>query len=289
MGSAASTLKSSVDVPVQRDPALCTHRYLQVMEGKLFCSDCRLELVKDGGKYDDLIAREIEAQTQTPVDILPPNISAGLISAHRGVKIGFLVAFTKFYDCAEWTGRDVIRRIIRPATAKTRCRACELPHMAPYVGRAQTFISYAQAGKWGDLVAAVTDGGANYERYVWLDAFAVRQWPSQCPDLDFASTIQHCTSFIAVCSSLEQVRQLEWQHYYHGKSEILDKDVSKQIYFLRVWCLAEMLQCHKMNIPYILKGGSHTVNDLGEFQFVSDSEMLKKLQYMVCTLTHYHK
>lgn len=37
----------------------------------------------------------------------------------------------------------------------------ELSEMAPHVGAASTFISYAQAGKWGDL----------------------RQWPSVQPDL----------------------------------------------------------------------------------------------------------
>ena len=61
--------------------------------------------------------------------------------------------------------------------------------MTDHIGPAKTFISYAQAGKWGDLIAAIMDGGADLERPVWLDVFGVRQWPSDSPDLDFASTI----------------------------------------------------------------------------------------------------
>jgi hypothetical protein len=66
--------------------------------------------------------------------------------------------------------------IIKPATEDTRCRAVELPEMESYVGPASTFISYAQAGRWGDLVAAIADGNADLERFVWIDIFAVRQW-----------------------------------------------------------------------------------------------------------------
>ena len=81
--------------------------------------------------------------------------------------------------------------------------------MAEHVGPAKTFISYAQQGSWGDLVAAILDGGADLNRKVWLDIFAVRQWPSDTPDLDFASTIEHCDSFLCVCSYVESVDKME--------------------------------------------------------------------------------
>ena len=57
-----------------------------------------------------------------------------------------------------------------------------------------TFLSYAQAGKWGDSIAAIADGGANRSRYVWIDVFAVRQWTCAIPEMDFGSIISNCTS-----------------------------------------------------------------------------------------------
>ena len=45
--------------------------------------------------------------------------------------------------------------------------------MTEHVGPAKTFISYAQQGSWGDLVAAILDGGADFNRKVWLDIFAL--------------------------------------------------------------------------------------------------------------------
>ena len=86
--------------------------------------------------------------------------------------------------------------------------------MKDHIGQASTFISYAQAGAWGDLVAALLDGGADLERCVWLDVFAIRQWPSNSPDLDFASTIAHCKSFMVVCSSLKEVEEMDYGDMY---------------------------------------------------------------------------
>ena len=37
----------------------------------------------------------------------------------------------------------------------------DLEEMKDHIGQASTFISYAQAGAWGDLVAALLDGGAD--------------------------------------------------------------------------------------------------------------------------------
>ena len=64
-----------------------------------------------------------------------------------------------------------------------------------YVGQANTFLSYAQAGKWGDSIAAIADGGASRSCYTWIDVFDVRQWTCAIPEMDFGFTISNCTSF----------------------------------------------------------------------------------------------
>ena len=64
-----------------------------------------------------------------------------------------------------------------------------------YVGQANNSLSYAQAGKWGDSIAAIADGGASRSCYTWIDVFDVRQWTCAIPEMDFGSTISNCTSF----------------------------------------------------------------------------------------------
>ena len=48
--------------------------------------------------------------------------------------------------------------------------------------------------------------GADPERRVWVDVFAVRQWPGNAADLCFDLVVQQCTSFVIVCGMLETFR-----------------------------------------------------------------------------------
>ena len=152
------------------------------------CTECGENLNPSGVTKDEYVARvarEEELERNTPVDDIPDGMSEketqdyiGKCSQERVVKLGFLLTFTVMFECWEWTAADVILKIIKPLTKNTRCRFVELPCMKGRTGEAKTFISYAQAGAWGDLVAALLDGGADRERCVWLDVFAIRQWPS---------------------------------------------------------------------------------------------------------------
>jgi hypothetical protein len=167
----------------------CTHPYLNKWDGIYVCMDCnyRLEAQKD----KDRINNEETMEKNTPYDVIPEGMSVGKLSQMRGVSIKFLLQFTQKHDCWSWNSWNVIRKIIKPETESKRCRYVELDSMKNNVGPAQTFISYAQAGTWGDLVAAVADE-ADVNRFVWIDVFAIRQWPSSSPDLDFRSTIENC-------------------------------------------------------------------------------------------------
>lgn len=158
--------------------------------------NCRYKLSEENDF--DRIIQENFLEASTPCDIL--TTSVGEMSQMRDVKIKFLLDFTNKYNCWNWNSWDIIRKVIKPATESSRCRFVELPEMVTNIGPASTFISYAQAGKFGDIVAAIYDGAIDLERCVWMDVFAVRQWPSDSPDLDFASTIKFCQSFLIVTS-----------------------------------------------------------------------------------------
>ena len=108
----------------------------------------------------------------------PGSDAAAAFSWACAVTIGWLIAFTKEHDCWEWETWRVVRDIIKPATAATRCRYVDLPEVraSGAVGDAVTFASHTWGAKWGTLVAALADGGADRNRRVWVDVFAVRQW-----------------------------------------------------------------------------------------------------------------
>lgn len=186
----------------------CLHPYLNCWEGEYHCMDCQYTLCQPTDS--DRISEERRLEDETKCDALDSGVSVGEASQHRGVSLAFLLDFTTRHNCWGYTSWEIIRLIIKPATRATRCRYVELPEMIPHFGPASTFISYAQAGKWGDLVSAVLDGAEDLTRHVWIDIFAVRQWPSAVPDLDFASTIRYCQSFMVVCSSLLEVQDMSY-------------------------------------------------------------------------------
>ena len=243
----------------------CNHKYLNKWVDKYYCMSCpyilndnndieriklekRLEEITDQANAEDISSKSDD-------DI-------GKKSQERGISIRFLLEFTRKYQCWDWNSWDVIKNIIKPATEARRCRFVELDDMKDNFGPAHTFISYAQAGKWGDLVAAILDGDADLNRYIWLDVFSVRQWPSKIPDLDFKYTIKHCGSFIAVCSNT---------------NSISNDDDKKKIIFLRIWCLVELHAAAVNEIPIIFKCGAYHINEKCNFEFKSNFEMLSLL------------
>ena len=119
-----------------------------------------------------------------------PLMSGGKLSedgqrkhAARGVTVGFLVEL-----CAELppgiTTAEVVERIIKPRTASLRCRYVELEVMRAHVGEPRAFVSHTWKAPFADLVAALAYVLEEHE-CVWLDVFAVRQWPGNGADLDF--------------------------------------------------------------------------------------------------------
>jgi len=253
----------------------CKHEYLNKWDGLYVCMDCSHQLTNDNDS--DRIKYEEQEELKTLPDIIPPNMTVGKMSQQRGVSIRFLVEFTNKHNCWSMTSWEIIRKIIKPQTSSSRCRYVELDYMKEYVGEAHSFISYAQAGLFGDLVAAVADH-ADYDRYVWIDIFAVRQWPSDTPDLDFASTIEHCSSFIIICSSVD----LSVPDVFFFSIKKIPVSIRKMLCFLRVWCLVEIHKAATMkNMPIIMKCGSHKLIDDNNFEFIGNRNMIEALLYLV--------
>ena len=56
-------------------------------------------------------------------------------------------------------------------------------------GKATVFMSHCWGATFGDLIGAACQGGRT-DRVVWIDIFAVRQWPGNVADLNFRGVIQ---------------------------------------------------------------------------------------------------
>jgi hypothetical protein len=131
-------------------------------------------------------------QAAPNLDLLPSILST---TRHAlAFPIWWLVAFTIKHNCWHWPTWRVVRDIIKPMTAMTRCRFAELPEFRDIVGEAQarrsplgsaallcnahrrfrpppppqSFGSHCWGAEWGLLVAALADG-ADPNRRVWID------------------------------------------------------------------------------------------------------------------------
>ena len=51
-----------------------------------------------------------------------------------------------------------------------------------------SYASHCWGNKFGDLVAAVCSS-ARCDRYVWIDIFAVRQWPGNVADIEACRSV----------------------------------------------------------------------------------------------------
>eukprot|EP01043_Picozoa_sp_COSAG02_P074244 COSAG02_NODE_14779_length_1237_cov_1.172232_1_plen_311_part_10 len=113
---------------------------------------------------------ERQADQQRREDLMRPQ-SSGVLLHSRGVSIEFVVAFTEAHNCWEWPTWRVVRDIIKPATARTRCYYTELPGVGQFVSPAKIFISHCWGAPWKDTVMACVHGACT-GRVVWLDVFA---------------------------------------------------------------------------------------------------------------------
>ena len=122
-----------------------------------------------------------------------------------GVRVDFLLGLTFALDMWEWRTWEVVQYLVKPVSeAKGRCRFAALDVVWPYTGAASVFMSHCWGGRWGDLVASACVGG-DTNRIVWIDVFAVRQWPGNGADLDFRGVLAGCKAVIVSAAPIQGV------------------------------------------------------------------------------------
>merc|ERR1712166_741920 len=192
-----------------------------------------------------------------------------------GITIEALIAFAYKHDCWNWPTYKVMRDIILPATSETRCRYADLPELKDCFGPATVFMSHCWGAKFGDLIGAACHG-ARTDRVIWIDIFAVRQWPGNVADLDFRGVIKRCGALVVSTSPVDGLKT-----FIEGYKETEDylatdegKLAKKATPFFRLWCIVELAAAIQLNVPIVVKGGSVV--------FKSDEELIldeKQIEY----------
>jgi hypothetical protein len=136
-----------------------------------------------------------------------------------------------------------VANIIKPATAHSRVRYIHLPGVATAanIGPCDIFISHAWGGIWGDLVAAalscVESEGESSQSVsrVYIDVFAVRQWPGNINDIVFEGVVKHVRLVLVVVSSreLDSIGNLNFKDVTEKRLGVLSENDKRAIPFLR--------------------------------------------------------
>jgi predicted flap endonuclease-1-like 5' DNA nuclease len=184
--------------------------------------------------------------------------------AHRlhnlGITTEALIAFAYAHDCWNWKTQDVVRDIIMPATSETRCRYADLPELKECFGPATVFMSHCWGATFGDLIGAACHG-ARKDRVVWIDIFAVRQWPGNVADLDFRGVISKCNALIVSTSPVDGLKSFmphgitkgEYATYLATEE---GQAAKKTLPFCRLWCIVEIAAAIQLDVSIVVKGGS---------------------------------
>ena len=259
---------------------ICKHEFSR--HKFAFCADCKqqcisLQQVAKEEDWSRRIQEEDASRTQH------------MSTLHAlGVTTEWLLAFTFDHNCWEKPTWWVNRHIIKEATRHNRRRYMDLDDMKQYARPATVFISHCWGATWGDVVLAACHG-ARRGRVVWIDLFAVRQWPGNDADLNFRGLIDKCEVLIVSVSPVDGLKKLLLQtddrNAYLASGE--GKAAKKRIPVFRLWCNVEIAAAYK-KIPIVVKGGKATKEETKEDNnnmYIYDTkcvgDLMQNLQYMI--------
>ena len=243
--------------------------FVDVVEAAVALGVAKAKKPPYGGAHmseEDWRAR-IEAEDAVAFGTHAPGSDAAAAASHlRGVTVGWLLEFTELHQCWEWTTQEVVDRIIKPATAGSRCRFADLktadhkaadlkavrtktPRAPASIGPAAVYVSHCWGASWGVLCRALSDEHDEAVR-VWIDVLAVRLWQGSSADQGLhGRIIRRCTSFVVICSAVEVLRfngvdcigGLTSTQMVAQRVDQLEPDFRSSLSLLRSWVLAELL------------------------------------------------
>jgi hypothetical protein len=235
-----------------KNPSVCHHEIMETWNlGQ--CGGCG----KDLGLIR-LAEEEQKAKIAIQEDRIQVEIQSHAERIHSlGITIEALIAFAYKHDCWLWPTWQVVRDIVVPATSETRCRYADLPELKGCFGPATVFMSHCWGASFGDLIGAACNG-ARKDRIVWIDIFAVRQWPGNVADLDFRGVISRCVALVVSTSPVDGLKEFipmeADRNAFFASDE--GKAAKKATPFFRLWCIVELTAAIILNVPIVVKSGS---------------------------------
>jgi hypothetical protein len=230
--------------------------------------------------------------SSAPVGVEPPVAMRGV---EAGVQVGWLRSTFARQCRPGMSTLEVVQQIIKPATEGRKCRYVALLEPS-VVGRARAFSSHTWKAPIHDLIAAIAHVLPD-DAFVWVDIFAVLQWPvpEQALDLDFRSVVQACGALILVAVHVPEIAALTIPE---AQAQGNVPEAAKQLCaFFRVWCLVEIAAALEAKLPVVMLVGSSTVTDAPpaalpvpaaaaddssyRLQFVPDPGMLNRLYWLI--------
>jgi hypothetical protein len=271
------------------------------------CADCNVDLgparlaeeercakvaqEEDTRKAAALVQESAASSSETKLGI-PRLKEAHAVRIHGlAMRVDALIKFAYDHNCWDWSTWRVVRDIIVPATRETRCRYAELPRFGQYVGPADVFLSHCWGAKFGDLVGAACHG-ARTDRCVWIDIFAVRQWPGNAADLDFRGVIERCKAVVVSCSPVEGLKEYMPRGIGTPASDHADFLISaegqaakKTLPVFRLWCVVEIAAAIERNVAVVVKGGrarrSSSSSETYEYNVEGLLGLMQNLAHMI--------
>ena len=171
-----------------------------------------------------------------------------------GITVEALVDFANKHDCWHMKTQDVVRDIIVPATRDTRCRYADLPELTDCFGPATVYMSHCWGATFGDLIGAACHG-ARKDRVVWIDIFAVRQWPGNEADVHFRDVISQCDALIVSTSPVDALKK-DVDNLVAFLASNEGEAARQSLPFFRLWCIVEIVAAILLKKPIVAKAGS---------------------------------
>eukprot|EP00854_Cymbomonas_tetramitiformis_P013797 gene13797-16308_t len=170
---------------------------------------------------------------------------------------------------------EVVAKVIQPCTECLRCRYVELPQMTSdnTVGCAEVFVSHTWGAPFADTVAAIAHALPDAAR-VWLDIFAVRQWPGNGADLSFRNVVRNTNALLLCAVHVPAIAEM-------NKDDAMVRRVPEEAKricaFFRVWCLVELQAALHAGKPVVMLIGAAETNG----SFKANTEMCQNLYFCV--------
>jgi hypothetical protein len=112
--------------------------------------------------------------------------------------------------------------------------------------------------------------GARYGRRVWVDVFAVRQWPGkEFRDLHFRETINRCKGLLVAMAPMDQLykfidEQSKLDIFFNGETY---QKTKSRIPIFRLWCNVETAHAVIHRKPVVVKCGKAIRVNNNEWKF----------------------